>query len=89
MPEIRSVVLPEQSGPFQMGITKVDSLGVYIYTGHSKIKLNKVPGGNMATLRKTEFFRLEIAGKIRTYSGFCLDHLSALKERSLMKSHWI
>jgi hypothetical protein len=24
---------------------------------------SKVPGGNMATLRKTEFFQLEIAGK--------------------------
>jgi hypothetical protein len=35
----------------------------------------------MATLRKTEFFHLEIAGKIRTYYGCCLDHSSALKEK--------
>jgi hypothetical protein len=27
----------------------------------------------MATVRKTEFFHLEIAGKIRTYHGCCLD----------------
>jgi hypothetical protein len=33
----------------------------------------KVAGGNMATLRKTEFFHLEIAGKVRTYHGCCLD----------------
>ena len=36
-----------------------------------------VPGGNMATLRKTEFFHLEIPGKVRNYHGCCLDHLSA------------
>jgi hypothetical protein len=32
-----------------------------------------VPGGNMATLRKTEFFHLETAGKVRAYHGCCLD----------------
>jgi hypothetical protein len=36
------------------------------------LKIIKVPGGNRATLRKTEFFHLEMAGKIRTYHGCCL-----------------
>jgi hypothetical protein len=55
------------------------------------IVVGKVPRGNMATLRKTEFFHLEIAGKVRTYHGWCLDRsfVCITKKRSLMKSHWV
>jgi hypothetical protein len=33
----------------------------------------RVPEGNMPTLKKTELFHLEIAGKFRTSQGCCLD----------------
>ena len=59
---------------------------IYIY-----IYIYKALGRNMATLRKTEFFHLEIAGKVRPYHGCCLDRslVCINKIRSLMKSHWI
>jgi len=43
----------------------------------------------MATLRKTEFFHLEITGKVRTNHGRCWDRsfVCINKKRSLMKSH--
>jgi hypothetical protein len=33
----------------------------------------RVPEENMSTLKKTELFHLEIAGKVRTCQGCCLD----------------
>ena len=36
-------------------------------------KFNKVLEGNMVTLRKTDFFHLQIAGKVGIYHGCCLD----------------
>ena len=55
------------------------------------VPCSKVSGRNVATLRKTEFFHLEIAGKVGPYHGCCLDRsfVCIKKNRSLMKSQWI
>jgi hypothetical protein len=56
------------------------------------ISLYKVPGGNMATSRKTDFFHLEIAGKNHYLSWLLLRQITCLhrqEKKSLMKSQWV